>query len=276
MKKLKFHLMPISRATKRPITAHGEKDASDQPNQLEFWRGMYPGCNWAIATGPSGLIAVDLDAYKPVFVDGAIEAACGVIAFPKTVEMRSARGGRVLLFKRPEGVEVSSRLGVLPAVDVKASSGYVLCPPSVNAEGQPYTWVNKPTDTPIAEAPPELVAFLLDRARSAAKKGANKPRRQNGPVEEVYLQGGDGRWEFVRRLGGILRREGCGYDVIKAALMIFVDRQCEYDETLRIEEIDRLCRWLCEQPIGVEARLEEKLIEEDGKFFVEESEGEKK
>jgi hypothetical protein len=232
-----------------------------------MWRRDYPDCNWAIATGPSGLIAVDEDSYKPTYVEGALEHACGVTEFPKTVELRSARGGRVRLYRRPDGVEVPSRLGVVPAVDVKASSGYILIPPSVNAEGQKYEWVNRPTDTDIAPAPPELVAFLLDKVRSAAKKGAAKPRRQNDLGEEVFLRGGDGRWEFLRRLGGILRREGCGYQVMYASLTEFASKQCEWDDTLRAEEVDRLCRWLSEQPIGERVRFKERLKEVDGEYF---------
>lgn len=265
MKLLQFYLIPINRGKKVPATPNGEKNASNDWGQVQQWRERLPGCNFAICTGPSDLIVLDFDSYKPNFVEGSLEAACKISAFPETAEIRSARGGRVLLYKR-NGQDVPSRNSVLPAIDVRANTGFILCPPSKNAEGQPYTWVRK---GPIVAAPPELVAFLQDKQRNVAKRGETKPRRTAPEGEEIYLKAGDGRWEFLRRLGGLLRREGCGPATLFAALNTFAEQQCEDDPTISYQEISRLCTWLAEQPIGVNARIGETMIEKDGKFYAE-------
>lgn len=250
MSKLRFHLIPCSQH-KTPLTKNGEKDASNDPEVLQAWRAQHPSCNVAIATGPSGLIAVDEDTYKAAYVAGALERLVGA-ELPPTVEWASARGGRVRIFRRPDGVTVPPKNGIIPGVDVKASAGYVLIPPSKNAEGQPYTWVRGPKDNAIADAPPELVRFCVEHK---TPPGARPQRAVNG-AQELYLRSGDGRWEFLRRLGGILRREGCGEAVLRAALSEFAEKQCEPDETVRPSEIDRMVSWLLTVPVGMDAQLE--------------------
>lgn len=272
---MKFHLIPIARATKRPLTRNGEKNASNDPMQLAAWRRQFPDCNWAVCTGPSGLLALDEDLYKIAFTEGALEKAIDLPELPQTVEWKSARGGRIRIFLRPEGETITSRNGALPAIDVKASTGFVLCPPSKNAAGQAYEWVNRPSEVPIAAAPPELVQWLKDW-KGLRARGAEKPRQVLGGVEQVFLRSGDGRWDFLRRLGGLLRKEGCGGFVIHAALSAFVREQCEYDDTVSPQEIDRMVAWLMTVPVGADARLEEEIIEENGKFIaVEKTEGKK-
>lgn len=260
---MKFFLIPCDN-NKRPLTQHGEKDASADTGQWDLWKRRWPGCAWAIATGPSGLIAVDEDCYKAVWTAGILEKAVGVTSLPDTVEWRSGRGGRVRLYKTD--IKVTAKNGILPGVDIKAGTGYVLCPPSRNAEGQKYTWTRSPQEFEVAEAPKELVDWLI--AQKAVKGAAGKPRATNTDGhEQVFLRGGDGRWEFVRRLGGLLRREGCGYDTIFDALRSFVEHQCEPDETLRDSELERLAGWLMSVPIGAQARFEEQLVEENGTWY---------
>jgi hypothetical protein len=250
MHNLRFFLIPCDR-NKRPLTPHGEKDASDDPAVIEEWRRSYPGCNWAIATGPSGLIALDEDCYKEVYDPDWCLCANGTMNLEKTVEWRSARGGRVRIYRRQENVVVPSHNGIRPAVDVKASTGYVLIPPSQNAEGQRYQWTNKPSEVPVAHAPQTLVDFILNY-KSRAKE---RPTTASGSSDMVFLRAGDGRWEHVRRLGGVMRREGCGYEVILTALSAFAKLQCEYDVTLRHEELERLVRWLVTNPVGAKLRV---------------------
>jgi hypothetical protein len=98
--RLQFHLMPIRRETKRPLTLHGEKDASDVTDVIRRWRKRFPDCNWAVACGPSNLIAIDEDTYKAEYVAGRLEQLVGC-ELPATAEWRSGRGGRVRLIDGP-------------------------------------------------------------------------------------------------------------------------------------------------------------------------------
>ena len=47
---------------KRPLTKHGQNDATTDLAQIEAWAIAYPNCRWAIQTGPKiGYWFLDLD-----------------------------------------------------------------------------------------------------------------------------------------------------------------------------------------------------------------------
>jgi hypothetical protein len=54
--------------------------------------------------------------------------------------VRTASGGLHLYFKHPNH-HVRTGIRVAPGLDVKASGGYVVAPPSVGANGKPYEWI---------------------------------------------------------------------------------------------------------------------------------------
>lgn len=238
--KTKFYLIPCD-TNKRPLTRNGEKDASCDPDQIAEWKKIYPNCNWAICTGPSDLIAVDMDMYKASFYVHNLAKLFGHTRLPTTVQWRSGSGGEVFLFKRG-GKDIKSRTGVVPAVDIKANTGYVLCPPSTNKNG-PYEWVNPPTITETVDAPYELLEFLTRYEK------LQKPMHINAEGE-LYLVAGCGRWEHIRRLGGIMRRVGCGENTLWAALSTFAKEHCESDSTIDDMAIKRIVSWLMRVPPG--------------------------
>lgn len=50
---------------KAPLTEHGFKDATRDPEQIRAWWGQHPTAGVAVATGEaSGLLVVDIDAQK--------------------------------------------------------------------------------------------------------------------------------------------------------------------------------------------------------------------
>src|SRR5580704_17594649 len=46
---------------KHPRSKHGEKDATNDRGEMEQWWRRWPDANIGIATGPSGLVALDID-----------------------------------------------------------------------------------------------------------------------------------------------------------------------------------------------------------------------
>jgi hypothetical protein len=263
----KLHLMPVQAGGKRPLCDHGEKDASADAAQVRHWRKLFGRCNWAVATGPSSLIALDEDTYKDVYVPGLLDAAIGV-PLPKTVEWRSGRGGRVRVFRRPPGVEVKpgplkERVGI-PGVDVKASAGYVLIPPSVNNEGGRYEWVHSPSDTAVADAPPELIELLT--MESLSDSGGSSLVE----TEELFLRAGDGRWERLQRFAGGLRRWGWGERAILGALRAFASAQCEPDGSIGPAKVEEIARWAVSLPAGTDVEpAAGEFVREGGKFYAE-------
>lgn len=118
---------------KAPLTKHGFQDATTHPELLrELWR-LHPEANVALGI-PEGLVILDFDprngAPEPNVFSWGVDC-------PMTVTTPS--GGVHLYFTVPPDVELVGRW--MPGIDVKAGGkGYVLLPPSCNAEGVEYQW----------------------------------------------------------------------------------------------------------------------------------------
>lgn len=158
-----WKVFPLHPGTKKPIHDAWQTVATDDISQHDAWMGEYPGCNWAVAAGPSGLAMLDLDGGdvgEATLFD--FQLAEGFL--PETREHRSARGGRHLIFSDPKRTlrNSASRLG--PKLDTRGGNGYIVCPPST-FEGGTYEVL---ADRPVA-ALPEFVVSALGRSRERAE-----------------------------------------------------------------------------------------------------------
>lgn len=152
------HRKPEQRATTDPALIH------------EAWaRQPY---NVGIATGPAGLLVIDLDVCKPEEPKGAPDGATSFAALcertgetvPVTHRVRTARGGEHLYFTAPSGVQLknsANRLG--PHIDTRAWGGYVVAPASATPDGA-YEVAH---DAPVAELPAWLTALLTEPDKPA-------------------------------------------------------------------------------------------------------------
>jgi putative DNA primase/helicase len=145
---------------KRPLTKHGCKDATRDPEAIRaFWRA-HPAANVAVACGAvSGVFVLDVDAHAA----GAngwrtlaeMESRFGPL--PPTWRTLTAGGGVHLWFARPEGRVLRNRVGFLPGLDCRTDGGSVAVPPSRRPDGE-YSWLVAPWDTRLVGAP----TWLLD------------------------------------------------------------------------------------------------------------------
>ncbi|QES06827.1 DNA primase [Streptomyces venezuelae] len=119
--------------------------------------------NIGIATGPSGLLVVDLDTLKPTDEEGTpdgvttFEALCERAgqAVPLTHRVRTARGGQHLYFTQPTGHRLGNTAGRLGKhIDTRGWGGYVVAPGSTTADGT-YEVLD-------SRAPAPLPAWILD------------------------------------------------------------------------------------------------------------------
>ncbi|MEV0410958.1 bifunctional DNA primase/polymerase [Streptomyces sp. NPDC050448] len=129
--------------------------------------------NVGIATGPAGLLVVDLDKPKPNSKkdapDGAatFEALCERAgqAVPTTYRVRTPSGGQHLYFTAPAGLRLGNTAGRLgPLIDTRACGGYVVAPGSTTPMGA-YEVINP---APVAELPAWL-PNLLEPPKPAAR-----------------------------------------------------------------------------------------------------------
>lgn len=142
-------VFPVKPRGKTPLTAHGFKEATTNPNLIERWWDRHEQANVAVATGKTMRAWVlDVDGAEGSASLTALEAELG--ALPETLESATGGGGRHLFFAWPEGRVIGNRANVRPGIDVRGEGGYVVVPPSVTE--RPYAWLTTPDD-PIAHAP---------------------------------------------------------------------------------------------------------------------------
>src|SRR5262245_48846060 len=122
---------------KTPATSHGLLDATVDPAVIERWWAANHEYNVAIATGaPSGVFIVDVDGDGAEAALRALEIVNGTL--PASVEVITNQG-RHIYFKMPPDTQIrNSASKIAPGVDVRATGGYVLAPPSVHPSGKRY------------------------------------------------------------------------------------------------------------------------------------------
>ncbi|WP_329051638.1 bifunctional DNA primase/polymerase [Streptomyces violaceus] len=127
--------------------------------------------NVGIATGPAGLLVIDLDPVKAEEPEGAPDGATSLQALceragqvlPDTYRVRTARGEH-LYFAAPAGVRLkcsANRLG--PHVDTRAWGGYVVAPGSTTPDGT----YEVACEVPVTELPTWLAELLTKPDRPA-------------------------------------------------------------------------------------------------------------
>ncbi|MFF5299089.1 bifunctional DNA primase/polymerase [Streptomyces sp. NPDC013161] len=172
-----WHVFPLRPGTKRPAL-HGERSctgtgpcasghrkweqrATTDPDRIRAAWSRAP-FNVGIATGPSGLLVVDLDMPKTTSTKGSSDAPCGAATFaalceraghavPDTYRTRTASGGEHLYFTAPDGVRLSNTAGTIgELVDTRAWGGYVVAAGSTTPAGR-YEALSAPVTTPVPE-----------------------------------------------------------------------------------------------------------------------------
>ncbi|WP_434744551.1 bifunctional DNA primase/polymerase [Streptomyces sp. A-14] len=204
-----WHVFPLRPADKRPAL-HGEPvcpligdcagghrkwedRATIDPDRIRRAWADRP-FNIGIATGPSGLLVVDLDVPKR---NSSTDTPSGVTTFtalceragqpvPTTYRTRTASGGHHLYFTTPPGARLGNSAGRLgKLIDTRAHGGYVVAAGSFTATG-PYT-VTDPT--PPIPLPDWLHSLLATRKTSRSLTAvASSPRASRYAVAALRAE----------------------------------------------------------------------------------------
>lgn len=140
---------------KHPLTAHGVKEATTDPETIENWWAQWPNANVAIATGSQSFLVLDVDGEEGERTLTALEEQLGPL--PETVMARTGGGGRHILFQPVPGVKNLVR--VAPGLDIRSDGGYIIAPPSTHVSGETYVWdlFSSPQAVPLAPLPPAWI-----------------------------------------------------------------------------------------------------------------------
>ncbi|MEU1256623.1 bifunctional DNA primase/polymerase [Streptomyces chartreusis] len=195
-----WHVFPL-RPGGKPPALHGEKSctrtgecagghrkweqrATTDPDRIHAAWSRAP-FNVGIATGPSGLLVVDLDTPEH---KGSSDAPDGAATFgalcertghavPDTYRVRTTSGGTHLYFTAPTGVRIGSTAGTFAAsVDTRGWGGYVVAAGSILPAGQ-----YEALSTPEAAVLPSWLQSVLrpapNRSQAPSVATAGQSRR---------------------------------------------------------------------------------------------------
>jgi hypothetical protein len=124
------------------------------------------------STAPLIVVDVDDEAARE-----RVQATCAVA----TPTVRTPRGGLHLWFTYREVGNRARVAGV--GLDVRGLGGFVVAPPSVGANGQPYEWIVSPRDVWPPAPMPQALAELIWPKRTAVRPAMVPklpPKRRNG------------------------------------------------------------------------------------------------
>ncbi|OQO91961.1 DNA primase [Saccharomonospora piscinae] len=195
-------VFPLRPGTKRqPAIKDWENRATTDATRIRrCWAADH--FNIGLATGPAGLVVVDLDMPKDGEdgPDGASTLA-GVAAqrggpVPETYTVTTPSGGRHLYYRCPPGVRLrNTQAQVCAHVDTRAGGGYVVAPGSLTAEGA-YELVDDrdpvefpawlvqacgPRPAAVTSAPVQIRTTNTDAYGTAALRGEAQRVRQADP-----------------------------------------------------------------------------------------------
>ena len=229
-----FAVIPLEVKGKRPLTAHGVKDATMDPVIVQSWWDKWENANIGIATGQvsGGLCVIDMDVDENKGLDGwrtlrDWQDKHGIIA-PSWL-CKTGRGGYHYYFLSNEPIQ--NRVAVIPGVDVRGDGGYVVAPPSVHPNGTAYEWDEK--------CHPEEVALHLidDNIRFLLNKGTTRTALKY--LAPTIIPEGE-RNHTLFRLACSLQAKGLSDQAIFAAVSTENDTKC--NPPLPIRDIETIVK----------------------------------
>src|SRR5690606_17049447 len=116
---------------KRPLCQHGCKDANTDREIIIAWWRRWPKAMIGCATGADVGMVVDIDAgtdsdtgevFDPEEIIRNLEAEVGEL-LPKTLTVRTPRGGVHLHFALPKDVDCGNRANLIARIDIRGEGG---------------------------------------------------------------------------------------------------------------------------------------------------------
>jgi replicative DNA helicase len=170
-----FKIFPCVPRGKEPLIKRWKRDATTDHKKIRNWFRKYPDANIGIVTS-SKLFAVDVDGLQGATALNILEFKQGY--FPNSWVTETGGGGNHYFFKAPTGDHITNSTGSLPPkIDIRGDGGYVIAPGSIHPNGNLYKWGVPPSDCPLAEAPPWLIAAIKAPKKKRDTPAEHQPKR---------------------------------------------------------------------------------------------------
>jgi hypothetical protein len=192
-----WHVLPLAAGTKRPAIRGGcgVHSATTSAEQIRAWWSRAPARNIGLACGAkSSLLVVDVDPRSGGDETlRTLERSHGPL--PLTPRVLTPGGGQHFYFEFPNATPTRGTLG--EGLDVKASGGFVVAPPSVHPNGGVYRWDlgALPSETPLVEPP----AWLLECAIGSVREPSAYGHLCEGSARDTFLGAAFGAMGWLGR-----------------------------------------------------------------------------
>jgi Bifunctional DNA primase/polymerase, N-terminal/AAA domain/Primase C terminal 1 (PriCT-1) len=211
-----FCVHPLWPRTKRPLTAHGWRDATTDEKQIHDWWTKWPEANVGIACGPSNLCVLDID--HGIADADSFRIWREAVGLPETYTVRTGRRPEFGVQMYYSGAIADVSLWKLNGCEgqIKSLGGYVLAAGSLHPSGESYLVI---CDAPFADTPNVVRQLHAEKAASGKDAG---PITANRNIE-------------LTSIAGKLRNAGLSREAMELALLQVNDDRC--DPPLDDEEV---------------------------------------
>jgi hypothetical protein len=246
---LGFRVIPLRERDKRPLIDDWPNKATTDEATIRGWWRKWPKANIGIATGRyrDGYFCVlDFDPRH----GGNWYGDMSEDILPPTWVVHTGGGGRHYYYKT---LELLPSAKLPDGVDLKGDGGYVVAPPSIHPEGEPYVWQvgSAPSECPLAPLPGWVEAFAVQDER--------KHYTMAPPIPEGY------RYHFTKSLMGLLLAKGADIEKVTEFILANRERLFAHGERPFTErEIRAVGRWLSKKAPGRPVKRWRPVLEKAG------------
>jgi putative DNA primase/helicase len=192
-------VFPCNGKNKAPLTRHGFKDATTDPEQIREWWHKWPRAMIGMPTGrASGIDVLDLDVKPNEYIDGRDFVPNWQKLSPLIV--RTPSGG-VHVWFASDGEVRNSTDAIAPGVDTRGVGGYVIVPPSCNDRAR-YSFIKGSTDD-IDRLPPFPSDLFAKLGAKTEGQGGDQPQADAALITAALqvIPNPDLGWEDWKKFG---------------------------------------------------------------------------
>ena len=180
-------MIPVNPLDKKPLVKwvdYQKRKATVQ--EIESWWSKWPN---AMIGGITGNISNDfvIDIDNEQGEEALTQYVPDSILTPTA---KTPRGGKHLHFLNPEE-DISIRAGILPHVDYRGQGGFIVLPPSCNADGKKYFWLDGLSleEQPKAAIPQDLLLYIKVFINNIISSSSEKQLAEVTQSHKMYQLG---------------------------------------------------------------------------------------
>lgn len=211
-----FSVIPVREDNKKSFVSWEEyQKRRATPEEIRAWWAKYPKAMIGIVCGEiSGIFVIDCD------TKDSYEAIQRLLPDSFLCPIAKTPRGWHLWFLFSSTYKIPNRAKVLPDVDARTTGGYIIAPPSINAEGKAYVWQEGLAlgEVELATVPDALLKNISLYTYRGNKENV---RTENNSLQ--FLTQGS-RDDDLYHIANCLIKSGCKEDIARQVIVILANK----------------------------------------------------